>query len=229
MAPEVADRLAMLGTTANGAALLDTPPTVTTIIPLPPVAALGTGTIIEVVLQFVDEAVVPLKVTALVPCGLPKPVPAIVTSMPATPDDADRLAMFGITVNETPLLALPPTVTATLPVVAPFGTETVIAPDAQLVGVAAVPLKAMVLPPWVVPKPVPEIVIEEPIDPEVADRPVIFGTTVNVAPLLAVPLTVTMTEAVPAVAPAGTGAAIDVALQVVGTVDVPLKVTTLLP
>ena len=145
------------------------------------------------------------------------------------PDDADRPVILGATVNETPPLAAPPTLTTTLPVVAPFGTATTIAPDDQLVGLAAVPLNATMLPPWLVPNPVPEIVTEDPIDAEVVDKLVIFGTTVNATPLLAVPLTVTTTDPVPPGAAAGTGAVTDVALQVVGTVDVPLKVTRLLP
>jgi hypothetical protein len=90
-------------------------------------------------------------------------------------------------------------------------------------------LNATMLPPWLVPNPVPEIVTEDPIDAEVVDKLVIFGTTVNATPLLAVPLTVTTTDPVPPGAAAGTGAVTDVALQVVGTVDVPLKVTRLLP
>ena len=52
-------------------------------------------------------------------------------------------------------------------------------------------------------------------------------STVNVTPLLAAPATVTTTD--PVVAPAGTGTAILVALQLVGVAAVPLKVTVLLP
>jgi hypothetical protein len=51
--------------------------------------------------------------------------------------------------------------------------------------------------------------------------------TVNVTPLLASPFTVTTTF--PVVAPLGTGATIEVALQLVGVAAVPLKVTVLLP
>jgi hypothetical protein len=51
--------------------------------------------------------------------------------------------------------------------------------------------------------------------------------TVKVTPLLATPLTVTMT--LPVVAPLGTGAAMLVALQLVGTVAMPLNVTVLVP
>ena len=44
-----------------------------------------------------------------------------------------------------PLLACPPTVTTTLPVVAPVGTGATIEVALQLVGVATVPLKVTVL------------------------------------------------------------------------------------
>ncbi len=47
----------------------------------------------------------------------------------------------------TPLLATPPTVTTTFPVVAPFGTGATILVALQLVTVAAVPLKVTVLAP----------------------------------------------------------------------------------
>ena len=45
-----------------------------------------------------------------------------------------------VTLNGTPLLTVPPTVTVTGPVVAPFGMGTTMLPPLQLVGVAAVPL-----------------------------------------------------------------------------------------
>jgi hypothetical protein len=51
------------------------------------------------------------------------------------------------TVKLTPLLATPPTVTTTFPVVAPAGTFAVILVALQLVGVADVPLKSTVLVP----------------------------------------------------------------------------------
>jgi hypothetical protein len=75
--------------------------------------------------------------------------------------------MFGTTVKATPLLALPPTVTTTFPVVAPLGTDTVTLAALHDVAVAAAPLKLTVLDPCVAPKFVPEIVTEVPIAPEV--------------------------------------------------------------
>jgi len=62
------------------------------------------------------------------------------------------------TVKGTPLLATPPTVTTTLPVVAPTGTGATMLVADQLVGVAVVPLNLTVLAPWVAPKFVPVIV-----------------------------------------------------------------------
>jgi hypothetical protein len=50
-------------------------------------------------------------------------------------------------VNATPLLATPPTVTTTFPVVAALGTGTTMLVALQPVGVAAVPLKVTVLDP----------------------------------------------------------------------------------
>ena len=67
----------------------------------------------------------------------------------------------------TPLLAAPPTVTTTFPVVAPLGTGTTMLVALQLVGVAAVPLNVTVLVPCVAPKFVPAIVTEVPTGPDV--------------------------------------------------------------
>jgi hypothetical protein len=48
-----------------------------------------------VLLQFVGDAVTPLKVTVLLPCVPPKPVPVIVTAAPTTPAVGERLVMLG--------------------------------------------------------------------------------------------------------------------------------------
>ncbi len=73
----------------------------------------------------------------------------MVTAVPTAPELADKLLMLGAdrTVNDIPLLAKPPTVTTTLPVVAPDGTEATIEVALQLVGVAVVPLNVTVLVP----------------------------------------------------------------------------------
>ncbi len=79
------------------------------------------------------------------------------------------------TVNVTPLLATPFTVTTTLPVEAPAGTGTDMLVAPQLVGVAAVPLKVTVLVDWLVPKPVPVTTTGVPTAPEDGDSAVIAG------------------------------------------------------
>ena len=81
----------MLGTTVNATPLLAAPPAVTTTLPLPPGAPAGTGTVIEVALQVVGVAALPLNVTVLPPWRLPNPEPVIVTEVPAMPELADKL------------------------------------------------------------------------------------------------------------------------------------------
>lgn len=133
----------------------------------------------------------------------------------------------GVTVKPTPLLATPPTVTTTLPVVAPEGTGARMLVPVQLVGVAAVPLKLAVLVPCVDPKFVPVIVTDVPTAPEVGERLVMVGGKEKATPLLARLPTVTTTF--PDVAPVGTGATTVVVLQVVGVAVVPLNLTVLDP
>src|SRR6202011_5066372 len=98
------------------------------------------------------------------------------------------------TVNETPLLAWPPTVTTTLPVVAPPGTGATTLVPLQLVGVAAVPLNFTALVPCVPPKFAPVIVTEVPTAPDVGLKVVRLGAgggavTVKEIALLAWPAT----------------------------------------
>jgi len=162
--------------TVNVTPLLATPPTVTTTLPV--VAPLGTGTTMTVALQFVGVPAVPLNVTVLDPCVPPKFVPVIVTDVPTGPDVTFRLPMLGagdVTVNVTPLLATPPTVTTTLPVVAPLGTGTTMTVALQFVGVPAVPLNVTVLDPCVPPKFVPVIVTDVPTGPDVTFRLPMLG------------------------------------------------------
>ena len=78
--------------------------------------------------------------------------------------------------------------TTTLPVVAPAGTATAILVLLQLVAVAAVPLKVIVLLPCAAPKFVPVIVIGVPTAPELGLTELIVGAeavTVKLTPLLA--------------------------------------------
>src|SRR5580704_14196188 len=162
--------------TVNSSALLAMPPTVTTTFPV--VAPAGTGTTRLVAVQLVGVAAVPLNVTVLVPLLPPKFVPVIVTDVPTGPLDGARLVTVGgapVTVYGTPLLATPPTVTTTLPVVAPAGTGTTRLVADQLVGVAAVPLNVTVLVPTLAPKFVPVIVTAVPTGPLVGARLVTIG------------------------------------------------------
>jgi hypothetical protein len=153
--------------------------------------------------------------------------------VPTAPDVGFRLVMLGpgvVTVKVTPLLAIPPTVTTTFPVVAPEGTGTAMLVALQLEGVAAVPLNDTVLVPCEAPKFPPVIVTEVATGPVVGFRLVMLGAgvvIVNATPLLATPPTVTTTF--PVVAPAGTGATMLVALQLEGVAAVPLNLTELVP
>jgi hypothetical protein len=227
--PDVGFRVVIVGTlTVKFTPLLATPPTVT--VTLPVVAPPGTGTTMLVALQLVDPAVVPLKEIVLDPGLAPNPVPVIVTEVPTDPEVGFKLAICGVTEKVTPLLAVPPTVTTTFPVVAALGTGTMMLVALQLVGVAAVPLNATVLDPWLAPKFVPVIVTEVATIPDVGFRLVMVGAlalTVNVTPLLATPFTVTTT--LPVVAPVGTGTTIVVAVQPVAVAAVPLNATVLDP
>lgn len=143
-----------------------------------------------VAFQPVGVAAVPLNVTVLVPCVAPKFAPVMVTEEPTAPDVGFRLVMLGgtITVKLEPLLATPPTVTTTFPVVAPAGTGTAMLVPLHAVGVPAVPLNVTVLVPCVVPKFVPATVTEVPTAPDVGVMLVMLGggrVTVKLMPLLA--------------------------------------------
>jgi hypothetical protein len=137
-----------------------------------------------------------------------------------------------VTLNATPLLGTPPTVTTTLPVMAPAGTCAVMLVALQPVGIAVVPLNLTVLlDPFVAPKFVPVIATEVPTGPKVGLRLVMLGAVepviVNSIPLLATPPTVTTT--LPLDAPVGTGATMVVVLQLAGVAAVPLNVRVLVP
>jgi hypothetical protein len=79
------------------------------------------------------------------------------------------------TVKFTPLLGTPPTVTTTLPVVAPAGTGATMFVALQLAGVAAVPLNVTVLVPCVAPKFAPVIVTDLPTPPDVGFKLAMLG------------------------------------------------------
>jgi len=171
--------------TVNRTPLLGAFKTVTTTFPVS--APLGTGTPMFVALQLVGVPANPLNVTVLLPWLLPKFEPAIVTGVPRVPVVGVTVPMLGagMTVKVTPLLAAPPTVTTTFPVVAPVGTGITIVVAFQLVAVPAdVPLNVTVLVPCVVPKFVPVIVIGTPTAPEVWLKLVMLGPNPPAPPTL---------------------------------------------
>jgi hypothetical protein len=82
--------------------------------------------------------------------------------------------------NDTAGLASPPTVSTTLPLVAPAGTATTMLVADHDVGVAAVPLNVRVLVPLVAPKLVPVMVMTVATGPLDGERLVITGDAVTV-------------------------------------------------
>jgi hypothetical protein len=73
------------------------------------------------------------------------------------------------------LLATPPTVTTTGPVVAPAGTVVLMAVELHLIGEAAVPLNDIVLAPAALPKPEPLMVTVLLTVPEAGETVLIVG------------------------------------------------------
>jgi hypothetical protein len=132
-----------------------------------------------------------LNVTVPDPWVDPKFAPAIVTEAPTAADVGETLLILGVgnTVNDMPLLAFPPTVTTTFPVVAPVGTVATIevAPQLPMV-VAVVPLNFTVLEPCAEPKFNPVIVTDAPTAADDGDKLLMLGNTVNATPLLYTPL-----------------------------------------
>ena len=227
--PDVGERLVIEGgdVTVKVFPLLALPLTVT--ITDPVVAPVGTEATMLVELQLDGVEAVPLNLTVLPPWLGPKFVPAIVTGAVMAPDVGEMLLITGNTTNATPLLAIPPTVTTTFPLVTPEGTVATICVPLQVAAVAVTPLKATVLLPWVAPKAVPLIVTEVPALPEAGEILVIVGAdvTVKLTELLARPPTVT--TAGPVVAPVGTVVTMLVPPQLVGLALLPLKVIVLVP
>jgi hypothetical protein len=73
-----------------------------------PVVAEGTEQDRDVEDQLVQVAAVPLNLTVEDPCVAPNVVPVIVTPVPTTPLVGLSKLIFGVTVNEMELDALPP-------------------------------------------------------------------------------------------------------------------------
>ena len=138
--------------TLKGTRLLDSVPAVTTTGPV--VAADGTVATIFVLVQEVIPAVTPLNLTE--PTVVPNFVPLTVTDAPVGPLFGKRFEIPGVTLNCFALLATPPTVTTTFPVLAVLGTRKLMRELPQDRGVIVVEPILMVLPPWVTPKLPPE-------------------------------------------------------------------------
>jgi len=157
-------------------------------------------------------------------------VPLIVTDVATAPEVGDMLVMFGAaTPTSKPygLLATPPTVTSTFPVVAPVGTGTLMEVALQLVGIPAVPLNVTVLVPCDEPKFAPVIVTAVPTMPAPGVRLLMLGpedVTVKRS-LLLFPLP-TETRRSPVEAPAGTATVIDVSVELIGLTKSPGLKTT---
>jgi hypothetical protein len=167
--------------------------------------------------------------TVPVPCTAPKPEPEMVTCTPAAPDVGDTPVMVGGTVKFHPLEGSPPTVTTRLPEVAPDGTATRIVSALQLVGVAAVPLKATVLAPCAAPKLSPDMVTVVPTGPEDGNTLQMRGVSVKFHALLATPSTVTVTLTLLPLIQSGTCTVMLVVLQLLGVTPNPSRLTWLEP
>jgi hypothetical protein len=199
----------------------------------PLVALTGTVVVMLVALQLIGVAAIPLIVTLLAPCELPRFVPVIVMEVPNDPDVGETLVRVGAEtiVNRTPFVATPFTPTTTFPVVAPAGTGTVMLEALQLVGVAATPLKLTVPEEelWDGPKVFPFIVTVAPIGALLGTifRIPADGRTTKFTPTLGNPPAVT--TMFPVEAPVGTETVISVELQAVGVAATPLNLTVLVP
>ena len=172
----VSDVMLGAAVTVNVTPLLATPPAAVTTT-LPVVAPVGTLAVMLVAAQLVIVvALVPLNFTLPFPCDGPKFDPAITMEDPTAPVLGVSDVMLGaaVTVKLTPLLAVP-TVTTTLPVVAPVGTVAVMLDAPQLVVVAVVPLNLTVLIPLVDPKFDPAITMEDPTAPVLGVSDVMLG------------------------------------------------------
>src|SRR5438045_1780505 len=84
----------------------------------PEVALAGTGAMILPPLQLVGAAGIPLKLTLLVPCDAPKPLPLTVTDVPTGPTDGDKPEIVGGMAKVPPLTVCPEIVATSGPPVA---------------------------------------------------------------------------------------------------------------
>jgi hypothetical protein len=195
-----------------------------------PVAApTGTVALIEVGEMTVGApALVPLNWTSVT---LSRFVPEIDTLVPTKPLEGEKLEIVGvfITMKSAMLVAVPSAVvTVIFPVIAVGGIVPVISVSVAEITVAiAVPnfSVGMVLPTL---RLVPVIVTLSPDMPLVGVKPVIFGSTLKTATLVAVPWGV-VTLIDPVVAPEGTVAVIDVLEMTLKLALTPLNLTAVAP
>jgi hypothetical protein len=163
---------------------------------------------------------------------LAKFVPEIITDVPATPKPGDKEVTLGvgITVNGTPLLVEPSTltVTFTFPPGAFAGTVAVTEVSLQLLGVAAPPPNETVVESNWSPRFAPVIVTLVPAGPELGEMADIVGVAKTIKFELAMaPFTSTARD--PVVAPLGTVTTIWASAQLFTVADCPLNVTVLRP
>jgi len=112
--PAEGDRPVMTGSIVNELpAVAVAPETVT--LTVPDVAPVGTGTAIDVALQLVGVASVPLNATVLEPWLNPKFAPLMVIEAPTPPEvgEIEEMEGAGTTVKKELLLKTPPTSTTT--------------------------------------------------------------------------------------------------------------------
>jgi hypothetical protein len=195
----------------------------------PVVAPIGTDVVMEVELDALTTATVPLNDTALLAGVELKFVPVIVTVTPTAPDVGVNDEMVGVpgTVKTEALVSVTPfTVTVIFPVAAPDGTVVVREVEVAALTTAAVPLKVTTLLAGVVLKLVPVIVIVAPTAPLDGENPVMVGVgkTVKLETLVNVIPAVT-TVIFPDVAPPGTVVVREVPFDEVTTAAVPLRAT----
>jgi hypothetical protein len=214
--------------TAKAFAVVAVPPGVVTAIS-PVEAPAGTIAVSDVADATVKDALVPPKVTLVVPV---KFVPVTVTFVPTGPLVGVNDEMVGagtVTVNGVALVAVPPgVVTAIGPVVAPFGTVAWSAVSETTVNDALVPPKVT----FVVPvKLAPPIVTLTPTGPLVGAKDEIVGAggvTLKAVALVAVPPGA-VTAIGPVDAPVGTVAETDVSDETVKDALVPPNLTLVAP
>jgi hypothetical protein len=191
----------------------------------------GTVAVNEVPERTVNEALVPPKVTRVVPVKL---VPVIVTFVPTGPlvglnDEIVGDGAATVTVKMPALVAVPPgAVTVIVPVPALAGTVAVSDVSETTVNCALVPPNVTLVVPV---KPVPVIVTFVPTGPFVGLNEVIVGggsVTVKEVALVAVPPGA-VTAIVPVPAPEGTVAVSEVSETTVNCALVPSNVTLVVP